>query len=211
MTKFTNTISVLLVTGVFVFIGQEEACAQSIWMRRTDDHAYLFYDTRARNVGDLVTVLVSQETDLDSREDRRMNKETESSGFFGFDFKTGGGLGANAADAAMDFQVSSEREFDGQSDYRNSQELTDRMTATVTSVFPNGNMVISGRRETMIAGESRFVTLSGIIRPIDLRPDNSIHSQFIADFQLVYDGDGASQSFTRQGWFARKVNHLWPF
>ncbi|TWT43017.1 Flagellar L-ring protein precursor [Thalassoglobus neptunius] len=211
MSQRNTTISFCMIVGALILFDQGDAYAQSIWMRRTDEHAYLFYDTRARNVGDLVTVLISQETDLDSREDRRMNKETESSGFFGFDFKTGGGLGANAADAAMDFKVTSERDFDGQSDYRNSQELTDRMTATVTSVFPNGNMVISGQRETMIAGESRFVTLSGVIRPIDLRPDNSIHSQFIADFQLVCDGDGASQSFTRQGWFARKVNHLWPF
>lgn len=188
-----------------------QSSAQSIWANHTGDRAFLFFDTRARTVGDLVTVIISQQTDVDTRENRSLDKESESAGSFGFNFETGGGLGTQAANAAFDMATDAERNFDGRSNYRSAQEFNDRVAATVCSVLPNGNLVLSARREVFIAGESRTLILSGTIRPIDLRPDNSVLSSDIADFILTYEGDGPSQAFTRQNWLARRINRLWPF
>ena len=38
--------------------------AQSLWERRDPQTAYLFTDTRARNVGDLLTIVVNESTEV---------------------------------------------------------------------------------------------------------------------------------------------------
>ncbi len=200
-----------LALGTTFFNGGAVLQAESIWARRSDENSLLFFDTRARRVGDLVTVLVSQSTDVDSREDRAMKKSTQAGTKFDFDAETGGGLGTKAANAAFDLNSTSNREFDGGSNYRSEQGFTDRITATVTQVLPNGNLVISGQRNVQVAGEMRALTLSGVIRSIDLSPQNTVNSRFISDFHLTYEGAGPTQSFTRQGWLGRSVNKLWPF
>ena len=198
------------IVGITVSCSQE-CMAQSIWARHTGDRAFLFFDTRARSVGDIVTVVVAQATNVDSREDRVMDKETGATGLLGFNFQTGGGLGTQSADATIDGIASSSREFDGRSNYRSEQDFTDRIAATVIEVLPNGNLVLAGRRDVIVAGEAKTLILSGVIRPIDLNTDNSVNSRFIADFSLSYEGGGPSQAFTRQGWLGRKLNHYWPF
>ena len=85
------------------------------------------------------------------------------------------------------------------------------MTVTVVSVMRNGNMCISGQRKMTVAGEHRILKITGTVRAVDIGPDNSLHSRFIADMQTVYEDAGQERHFTRQGWFSRKVNKLWPF
>lgn len=184
---------------------------ESIWQRRSPENSLLFYDTRARYPGDLVTVVVSQQTDVDSIENRGLNKSTQAGNTLDIDFESGGAFGVKAANAAFDFGATSGREFDGSSNYRSAQGFTDRVTATVTQVMPNGNLVISGQRDVQVGGEMRTLILSGVIRPIDLSPQNMVHSRYIADFRLTYEGAGPSQAFTRQGWLGRAANRIWPF
>ena len=71
--------------------------------------------------------------------------------------------------------------------------------------------VLSGKRQLMIAGEERTLSVSGTVRPIDIGPDNRVSSRYIFDPNIYYDGEGASRKFTRQGWVSRAVNKVWPF
>lgn len=196
---------------VLLSIPCTHAEAESIWSRRKPENSLLFFDTRARCVGDLVTVIVAQQTDVDSRENRNLNKASQAGTTFDIDAESGGSFGAKAANAAFDFAATSNREFDGGSNYRTAQDFTDRVTATVIEVLPNGNLVLSGQRDVQVAGEIRSLVISGVIRPIDLSTQNSVNSRFIADFHLSYEGAGPSQAFSRQGWLGRRVNRIWPF
>lgn len=207
--------NISFVASCFVLITLSMTCpqtqAESIWSRRKPEHSLLFFDTRARHVGDLVTVIVAQQTDVDSSENRNLNKASQAGTTFDIDAESGGGFGAQAANAAFDFGMTSNREFDGGSNYRTAQDFTDRVTATVIEVMPNGNLVLSGQRDVQVAGEVRSLVVSGVIRPIDLSSQNSVNSRFIADFHLTYEGAGPSQAFSRQGWLGRGVNRIWPF
>lgn len=202
---------ILSLMGLWIQGGASEVYGESIWAKRSQENSLLFFDTRARHMGDLVTVVISQATDVDSREKRGMNKSTQAGSTFDVDAESGGGFGGQAANAAFDFGLTSNREFDGGSNYRSAQGFTDRVTATVTQVLPNGNLVIAGQRDVQVAGEARSLILTGVIRPIDLSPQNSVNSLFIADFKLAYEAAGESQAFSRQGWLGRGVNRLWPF
>jgi len=187
------------------------AQAEDIWQRRTPERGFLFYDSKARNIGDNVTVIISQATSVDNKEDRTMSKATSSTGSFDVKGSSDGGFGTQGAEASLKLNSTSARKFDGEAAYKAAQAFTDRLTVTVMDVLPNGNMVVSGERRIRVAGEEKVLVLTGIIRGLDINADNTINSQYIAQAQWSYQGGGVSQKYTRQGWLGRAVNVVWPF
>lgn len=184
---------------------------ESLWQKRTPERGFLFYDSKARNIGDNVTVVIAQNTDVANKEGRNLQKATTTRGSFDVAGQADGGFGDQDAKAGLDLNATSSRKFDGGATYSAAQEFTDRMTVTVMDVLPNGNMVISGQRRLRVAGEERTLLLSGVIRGLDIGPDNTIHSRYISELRLDYETGGPSQKFTRQGWLGRAVNAVWPF
>jgi flagellar L-ring protein precursor FlgH len=183
------------------------ASAQSLWPRRNPRFAFMFTDTSARQVGDLLTILVSENTDVQNRDQRALDKSSDA----GYSFDLAATSTRAASSASLDISGDSTRTFDGNSQYRVEQEFTDRITVQVTHVLPNGNLVLAGQRSRIVGGEQRQLEISGIVRPIDVSPDNTVRSQFVANFQVRYGGCGAESNFTNQGWGGRLINRLWPF
>ncbi|MEZ6064751.1 MAG: flagellar basal body L-ring protein FlgH [Planctomycetaceae bacterium] len=185
--------------------------ADSIWQRRDAGHAYLFVDSNARCVGDLLTVVIAQNTDVQNREDRELNKESSLSEGFSFAGESSGGFAQQSAAAKLALSNDAEREFRGGASFTSERAFTDRVTVTVIDVLPNGNLVVSGSRRVAVAGDETILTVAGTVRGIDIAADNSISSRFISDFQLNYESTGPEQKFTRQGWLGRGMNRVWPF
>ncbi len=187
--------------------------ADSIWDRRTIGSAYIFVDTRARRVGDLVTIAIAENTGIDNKDQRDATKATKTGGTFDFKGKiTGTSSGASRSAAAnLDTLTTSQRNFSGSSTYNVAQNLTDRITATVVAVLPNGNLVVEGSRTRVVGNETRTLSVSGVVRPVDIGPTNTVQSQYLGNFQITYNGRGDQSSYSNQGWLGRIVNHLWPF
>lgn len=181
--------------------------AQSLWAHRVPERVFLFSDVAARKVGDLVTIVISESTDVANRDQRQLDKSAETK--FGFDFASGGDLGEGTGN--LEINKDSSRKFDGSSQFSVQQDFADRITVQVLDVLPNGNLVLGGRRKRLISGEERILVISGIARNMDISPDNTIRSQHIANFQIAYEGDGPQSSFTTQGWAGRVLNKIWPF
>ncbi|MCP4859315.1 MAG: flagellar basal body L-ring protein FlgH [Fuerstiella sp.] len=199
----------LSVCGVFAMAAT--APADSLWHRQDPQQAFLFEDSRARRPGDLLTLIISESTSVNNRENKGLNKSSDSSINFDLAAAASGGFNDQAAATEMDTNLAADRKFSGGASYNNSRELSDRITVTVVQVLPNGNLVLCGQRQTTIAGELRQLRISGIARPIDIGPDNTITSRFIANMRTSYTDTGQERHFTRQGWLGRKVNKLWPF
>lgn len=185
--------------------------AESLWKKRNPQYAYLFVDSKARRVGDLLTIVVTQATNVNSSEDRALAKSSQAGATVNLDSEAGGGFGVQAANAGLNFAKNSNRGFDGESSFSSNQAFTDRMTVSVVDVLPNGNLVVSGHRKVRLVGDERSLTLTGIIRDIDVGPDNSVDSRLISDLQLQYDTVGPSRKFIKQGWLGRATNVVWPF
>lgn len=189
---------------VFILYVHSSCAAQSLWQHRVPQRVSLVSDTAARNVGDLVTILISENTDVANKDQRNMNKDSDASVDFDFSSST-------STPASLDISGKSDRAFNGQSKYTVEQEFTDRMTVEVLDVLPNGNLVIGGRRQRIVAGELRTLVISGTVRHTDISPNNTVRSQFVANFNICYDGDGPESHFSNQGWGARILNRIWPF
>lgn len=185
--------------------------ADSLWQRRDPRRAYLFEDSRARRIGDLLTVIISQSTEVDNSENKDLQKTTGAGAKFDLATSTGGDLGTSSADMAFDASNSSNRSFSGEASYSNSRAFQDRITVRVVDIDPAGNLVIEGSRGTHISGEHRVLNISGMVRTIDIGPDNTLSSRYISDMQMIYEAAGAEPRFTQQGWLSRTMNKLWPF
>ena len=158
--------------------------ADSIWDRRDQRYGYLFIDVRARRVGDTLTVTVNESTDATNNEQRKLDKNTATSGKVDF---AGKASGANASGGAISasgsVDQSNDRSFQGTAQYQSSRQLMDEMQVNVVDVLPNGNLVIEGFRTRIVSNENRLLRVSGIVRPYDIDITNNISSTLIAELQ----------------------------
>lgn len=182
-------------------------CAQSIWAKRNPRFSHFFFDTGARRAGDLLTVLVRENTDVTNRDQRSLGKTTSA----GFDFDFAGASTGAASSANATIAKNSNREFDGDSQYQIARQFTDRITVQVIEVRPNGDLVIAGSRTQVVGEEQRQLMISGVVRPQDVSANNTVTSQYVADFRVEYQGCGPETHFTNQGWVGRITNRIWPF
>jgi flagellar L-ring protein precursor FlgH len=192
-------------------VATANANAQSLWNQRQSHRAFLFYDTPARQVGDILTVLVAESTDVENRDQRALDRDARAGGGFSLSGAISGALGSKATDANFNTSANGNGTFDGSSAYSVERGFVDRITVTVVERMPNGNLRIFGRRERIVSGERRALKITGVVRPLDVAPDNTIQSQFIANFRVCYDGDGIESRFTDEGWMTRAWNKYRPF
>jgi flagellar L-ring protein FlgH len=185
--------------------------ADSLWARRGPRSAFLFVDSRARRVGDLLTVIVDENTGIGNKDERQLNKDSNAGGLFHFTGSTKAGNLSRDATIAFDASHSATRGFDGKSQYNVDQKFLDNMTVVVIDVLPNGNLVVEGSRKRFVSGEERTIYVTGLVRPNDIAINNSIQSQFIGNFQIRYLGKGQESSFTNLGFFNRMANYFWPW
>ena len=88
------------------------------------------------------------------------------------------------------FDGASNREFEGEGKTDREDKLEAKSAAVVTQKLPNGYLVIQGKREVVVNYEMQELNLQGIIRPVDISPDNTISSEKIAEARISYAGRG---------------------
>lgn len=187
--------------------------ADSIWQRHNFFSSFLYVDNIARRPGDIVTVLIAENTDIQHQDARNLARKTEVG--TGLDLKgsiTGTSKGASrTAASGLSNDLSVNRGFNGTSAYNINQTFTDTVTCTVVAVQPNGNLMIEGYRQRVVTREVRTLRLCGVIRPMDIQYDNTISSTFVGNLQIQYLGRGVETSFTNQSWLGRILNRVWPY
>jgi flagellar L-ring protein precursor FlgH len=187
--------------------------ADSIWQRHNFFSSFLYVDNRARRTGDIVTVVIVENTGIGNSDQRNLKKSSDTGGGLGLKGDiTGTNQGAvRTAKSDLTVDVNSSRAFNGSSAYNINQTFADTMTCTVVGVQPNGNLMIEGFRQRTVTREARTLRVSGVIRPLDIAFDNTIPSTFVGNLQIQYLGRGVETNFTNQGPFSRFFNYVWPF
>ena len=181
---------------------------QTLWEKRDPKKAMLFQSIKARDIGDSLTIVISENTDVQNSDRRGLNKSGSASAAGALSFNTSGGT---AGSGDVDFSGNSDRKFAGDSSFQSAREFSDQFTVTVVDVLPNGNLLISGQRSVQVEGDKKLLSVSGIVRIWDIQDNNSIQSQHVSNLSIQFTGGGTEQHFTKQGWFSRQVNKLWPF
>ncbi len=168
----------------------------------------LFEDTRARRIGDILTIVLVENTNAS----KSASTSTERSN----DIELGatsvfGTLPSVEGRNPLSVGVGTSHEFSGTGDSSQSNQLSGNITVSVSEVLSNGYLVVKGEKMLTLNQGTEFVRLSGIIRPSDIRADNTVLSTQIADAKISYHGEGALAEANQQGWLSRFFMMIWPF
>jgi flagellar L-ring protein precursor FlgH len=146
----------------------------------------LAMDFRATRVGDVVTVVVSEQASATAQgatsSKRTSSAKASVTSLFG-PRQTLSALN-NLAD------MNSQQQLDGQGATSRTSTLSTTLSARVIKVLTNGNLIVEGSKAVAINSENQTVSVRGIVRPIDIAPDNSIPSTRVSDLEVRINGKG---------------------
>lgn len=172
-----------------------------------------FKDSRARSVGDVVTVTVAEQANATSSAKTSSSRShTQEAGLLNF-LNLEGKLKERGIPLAADdlINTSSNRSFSGNGQTNRSDTLTANIAAVVTQVMPNGLLVIQGQREVLVNYEKQVLVLQGIIRPEDISSQNTIESSKIAEARIAYSGKGTVDENQSAQYGVRLIDKILPF
>lgn len=164
----------------------------------------MFQDRRAYNVGDILTVVLQEETQSSKRANSGMDKNSDTSGKYSAAL-----AGVNETGT---FGFGSDRSFKGSATASQQNALSGAITVTVAEILPTGALRIRGEKWIKLNQGDEYIRLTGLVRVDDIDKSNRISSQRLADAQITYAGRGALAEANQQGWLTRFFNSGWfPF
>lgn len=169
----------------------------------------LFADRRARDVGDLLTIQLVENTTAQTNASTQMGKE--SSIDIGVPQVFGAPVTIGGRDV-LSASASGSRDFDASGRSAQSNRLQGNVTVTVVQRLPNGNLVVEGSKQIRLNQGNELVQVQGIVRPADIGPDNTVMSSRVGDARIVYGGRGAIAQTNAMGWLGRFFHsRLYPY
>jgi flagellar L-ring protein precursor FlgH len=170
----------------------------------------LFEDVRARHVGDIILVILNESTNASKSASTSTSKDADVEILNPTVW--GKGVGDSSFLDKIPASLESSKSFDGEGDSSQSNQLTGTIAVTVTEVLSNGNLMVRGEKILTLNQGSEHIRLSGIIRTVDIGPNNSVSSSQIADAQFIYGGVGVIADANTTGWMQRILqSKWWPF
>jgi flagellar L-ring protein precursor FlgH len=222
-----------------LFLGASAAFADSLWITSANSEQGMFADKRARNIGDIVTVVTQENYTTTQAQEIKTYDKTENA--FGPVLNnivnqfisqiptlitaatgvkaasTGSGSGGNTTGGnatvtgvpIIDFGT--ENKFNGGGTLTGRLTVNTRTAVTVVDVLPNGNLVVEGRKIIRAGKETQYAYLRGIVRQADVLRDNTVLSTNIADAQVEYIPAGELTEAQKKGWLLNAWDKVKPF
>jgi flagellar L-ring protein precursor FlgH len=180
----------------------------SLWP--ADDHVFFYGDKKALRVGDIITVRIVESAQASNTADTDLSRNSSIKAGLSTFFGKKKFLNLFKLDEDL-LASSSANTHQGAGSTTRSGQLTATMTAVVREVLPNGNLVVQGTREVLVNHEQQFITLTGIVRPLDVDRDNVVLSTQLADASITIGGLGVVADKQRSGWGSWLFDFVWPF
>jgi len=167
-------------------------------------YAPLTSGNRAAAVGDLLTIVLVERT-------QAVKTATANTGRTGSIGLTPPAKGPLAIFSPEEINMGGSSTFDGKGQAAQSNQLTGEVSVTVAAVFPNGTMLVRGEKQMRLNQGDEFIRLSGLVRQVDIGPDNRIASTRVANAQITYTGKGDIARASHQGWLQHFFSIISPF
>ena len=189
-------LSALLLASPF------SASAQSLWSNINGSHGIdLFSDNKARDVGDILTIIISETATTSATRGSSNSKSGSVSmqaGVGVFDF----------LNSIFPASASGNDSFRADGSATSTNRANGRISVTVVDVDPNGNMTVEGTQSIWQNKNEHKITLRGVVRRDDVTYANTVSSAQVADATIRFDGKGPLNSKQRQGILTQIFNIL---
>ena len=167
-------------------------------------YAGLVTGTRARSLGDMVTIVLVESTSTS----KSTSGQTQRDGGFSLLPPSAGPLDFLNPDA---LNASGEGSFNGSGNAAQQSQLTGTVAVTIAAIHPNGTAEVVGEKLMSLSQGDEWVQFAGRIRLVDIDADNTLPSSRVANARIIYSGNGAVQQASRPGWLSRFFNAISPF
>ncbi|MBS2012280.1 MAG: flagellar basal body L-ring protein FlgH [Deltaproteobacteria bacterium] len=179
----------------------------------SEAHGGWLQDTRAVRVGDLVVIKIDESANATGNASTSLKRDGEGSS------GVSSALGLVPAlkraypdlDTTKLVEFATKNGFTGEGDTSRKGTLNGSIAVRIAREMPNGDMFLEGTKVVLINNEEYHLYVSGLVRPTDINPDNSVASTRIADAQIEFTGRGDMADQQRKGWFARMLDSMNPF
>jgi flagellar L-ring protein precursor FlgH len=179
----------------------QEPTADSSGPARTLPRASWLSDERGFSIGEILTVVVDEQTVASEKTNVTSNSTRSQQNSISASVSTKpaptAAAFATGADAASQQTGSSNRQG----------QLTATLSVRVVRITADGSLKIEGRREVVVDGRRQQMTLTGLVRPQDVSPQNVVLSSRIADASISFKGNGLSPRRGILGWI---LGLFWP-
>jgi len=166
----------------------------------------LYSDVTARQVGDIITVLLSENTAATKSANTTTSRDTNA------DLQPITGLGGDAiniGNQSIQLGLSASNDFSGDAAANQTNSLQGAISVTVVDVLPNKNLVVRGEKWMTLNHGDEYIRLTGIVRPLDINPNNEIESMRVANARIQYSGTGSFARSQEKGWLSKFFSSSW--
>jgi flagellar L-ring protein FlgH len=162
-----------------------------------------FEDRRARHVGDVINVVITESTSAVKNGASSGNKSGSVN--FGIPGVLQNRLGSAAVATSADNKFA---DADSQS---LSNTFRGTIGATVVEVLQNGNLIIAGEKQVGLNKGTEYIRISGMVNPDSIVNGNSVASTAIADARVEYRTKSNIDGAEVQSMLSRFFLSLLPF
>ena len=184
---------------------REKAATGGIYSNRQSDAWF----GRGRNyqVGDIITVLLNEQTQAARTQNSEINREAKNT------LPSGVNKNLGRANRWLEGIDVNNQAIDSKSKGTADQQasLVGSIAVTVVEILANGNLLVKGEKKLGLSEGTEVIQVSGIIRPEDVGPNSTVQSRRLANAQIAYRGSGDLANAARPGWGTRMMHSLWPF
>ena len=179
---------------------------------RTGARIAAIADQRARHVGDILTIMIQEQTSV--RNEDKVQRSNDTSLAARLDSYT---LSDRTfqSNVLPRIDIRKEQSFEGEAKQNTNSDVRASIAVVVLDVQPNGNLVVAGVRSVQINDETRTLRVSGLVRPLDVTPGNTVGSAQVADARIAITGQGANTRQVTRGPIGQLFDTLvwaaWPF
>lgn len=159
----------------------------------------LTQDQRALRIGDILTVVLEE--------------QTQSSKSAGTSFGKSSGVSIGIPTVLgkeydqLETAAEAERDFDGSAESSQQNSLRGSIAVTVHRVLPNGSLLVKGEKSLRLNQGEEFIRLTGLVRVDDINRFNQVSSQNVANAKISYAGRGVLNDSNSAGWLTRFFTH----
>lgn len=188
-----------LILSLLLMLFGSPLFSASLWLGGND--LYSSKGGREYRPGDIVTIVISEESNAQSKATTNSKKDSNT------EIKTGPKI--PLFKGVVDKFIGKnefKNEFDGSGTTTRSGKLTGTITATVVEILNNGNLLLEGSRSIVVNKENQIMRVRGVARPRDIDAGNSVNSKLLADAQIKFDGNGSVGRPNRPGLMTKFID-----
>lgn len=166
----------------------------------------LFEDYKARLVGDLLTVQLTERTSASKSSASSVEREND----IGFSVPVVSGIGGKSFQGA-ELEAQSDNQFGASGSASNENDFSGTVTVTVIDVYANGNLLVSGEKQIAMSRGTEMIRFSGVVDPVNISATNSVLSTHVADARIEYRANGYIDEAQSMPWLSRFFMNVLPY